>query len=273
MTILSSFRRPTSSCLRAPPRFLTSPISDQVVMLVRLNQAKKSGVLPSCRCRHFKVHRANGVVASVSQVRHHTPPERLHHLPRRVPHTAQPPQLHHVRQFRRARPVGFIGGSGAHRPAVAAAPRRAQHRYSRHTSSNAGLCTVVRQHGFVSQAAVGLFNVVGQRAVVLNQRHAPQALKGKVRVVAQTRRQCRPACVGDVVMTCSHCEAVNITPPLLPMCTHPQTHYTSSKDSTTHKLHPSPPVTGGRPPCPPPPSCLGLSYWCLTHANRHKECT
>ena len=97
-----------------------------------------------------------GVGARASQVRHYTAP----------PHAAHTPELHNVRQSRLRRRRSFVADSVAHRSAVAAAPRRAQHCHGHHTSTNAGVCVVVRHHGF---SQVVLEDVVGQRVVVLGQ--------------------------------------------------------------------------------------------------------
>ena len=117
-----------------------------------------------CAVRHH-------VVPSVSHVRHHAPPERLHHLVLPFPHTAHPPQLHHVRQRRRTRRLGFIASSVAQRPAVAAAPRGAQQRHGRHTSTNTGLSTdtEVLQQGVVVEEGVAAFDVIGEGVVEVGQ--------------------------------------------------------------------------------------------------------
>ena len=86
----------------------------------------------------------DGVVGSMSQVRHHTPPERLHHLLLPLPHTAHPPQLHHDCKLRCTGRLRFIASNVGHRPAVAAAPRRAQQRHGRHASTDAGLFPMVQ---------------------------------------------------------------------------------------------------------------------------------
>ena len=107
-------------------------------------------------------------------------------------------------KFRRTSRLGF-----AVRLAVAAVPRCAQRRHNRHSSPNAGLCTVVHQHGFVSHvSARGL-------GVKPGQVHTKQPFKGQVHVAAHTRRHRLAACVGDAVVACSHQTAAEDTPQTL----------------------------------------------------------
>ena len=75
----------------------------------------------------------------------------------------------------------------------------------------------MREHVLVCvEPAVVLNELVGQAAVVPGQVHAPQMLKGGVRVAAHTRRQRRPACVCDVRTACSNRDSINKTPSLPP---------------------------------------------------------